>query len=160
MERDGQMGDQGLDELEQFRSLMHGFDHVSLNSGLSEYVHRVLKSARFRDLYFNRLTELIDLGLAGPFLSIAADGHCDYLFSEQRLGNVHDANSFLEVCLDLGNEYRKAVQSEKPRDSVERADLEILLEQADLIEKLSYLAHTILMEHDTRIRKEETIDQV
>jgi hypothetical protein len=147
------MDDQVIEELEQFRVLMHSFDHVTLNTGLSEYVHRVLKSARFRELYFDRLTELIDLGLAGPFLSIARDGHCDYLFTEQVLPNVHDADSFLEYCLYLGNEYRKAVQSEKAHDQIEKADLDILLEQADLIEKLSYLAHTILKGHNARTRE-------
>ena len=62
------MGNEGVEDLEQFRCLMHGFDHVTLNTGLSEYVYRALNSARFQDLYFDRLTELIDMGLAGPFL--------------------------------------------------------------------------------------------
>src|SRR6266478_2317899 len=138
------MGNQSLEELERFRHLMRSFDHVKPNIGPWEYVYAHLKSDRFRNLYFERLTELVDLGVAGLFLSIASDGHCDYLFAERRLESIHNADSFLEWCLSLGKEYRNAVQSEKSHDSVEKADRDILLEQADLIEKLSHLAHAIL----------------
>src|SRR5947207_2635383 len=104
------LGSERIEELEQFRRLMHGFDHVTLNSGVSEYVHRALRSPQFRELYFDYLTELIDMGLDGPFMSIATHGHCDYLFREHRIENVYDAESFLDYCLNLGKEYRKAVQ--------------------------------------------------
>jgi hypothetical protein len=151
------MDNRSIEELDQFRHLMYSFDYATLNTGVSEYVHRVLKSELFRELYFDRLTELIDEGLAGPFLSIAANGHCDYLFREHRLENVQDADSFLGYCLNLGREYREAVQSETAHDSVEKADLAILLEQAELLEKLSYLAHTILKEHDAKTREAKNI---
>jgi hypothetical protein len=38
-----------------------------------------LKTDRFQAIYVEHLTELLDLGLAGPFYAIQMNGQCDYL---------------------------------------------------------------------------------
>lgn len=140
------MGDQETDDLERFRHLMRGFDHIDGSGRLYD----ALTTKRFRMLYLDDLTDLIDLGLAGPFLAIDRNGNCDYIFSESRIIGVREADDFLRDCLTQAEAYRNSVQSQEPLDTPEREDKKMLLGQAELIETLSYLAHSIILKRHQR----------
>jgi hypothetical protein len=125
---------------------MRGFDRIEGSGRLYD----ALTTKRFRMLYLDDLTNIIDSGLAGPFLEIDRNGNCDYIFRESRIIGVREADDFLRDCRMLAEAYRNSVQNQEPLDNLEQEDKKMLLEQAELIESLSYLAHSIILKRHQR----------
>ena len=122
-----------MTELERFRELFwQGFGAPALKTDWGRDV--------YADVY------PASDSLAGPLYAIVTYGNCEYVFapSETRFPGVHDADSFLNWCLELVEDYRGPIFGHQPQNEMEYADREYLLAQGDVMEQLARLAHTIL----------------
>lgn len=120
-------------ELERFRELFwHGFGAPTLKTDWGWDVRGDV--------------ELTSDALAGPLYGIFTSGNCDYVFapSETRFHGVNDADSFLNWCLELVEDYRSPIFRHQPQNEMERADREQLLAQAEVMEQLARLGYSIL----------------
>jgi hypothetical protein len=132
-----------VQKIEKFRTLLSKLDQVNTKApgtkrrGNPAYD---LRTDRFRNVYTQHLTELLDLGLAGPFHAIAANGNCDYLFKNNVLRRPED---LLDWGAEVAGAYREYALSVNPENADELADQRDLLLQADIIDELSHLAYSI-----------------
>ena len=130
--------------IERFRRLIVDFDHLTGESGEYAWLHQAPRSEQYKDLYLEHLTEPIDLAFAGVFSAIAREGHCDYIFLENRICGVGTPEELLRDSLAFAAHYRKAVTAIVPRTGAEEADYKDLMRQADIVEEMAHLAYELI----------------
>ena len=111
--------------------------------------HRpALKTAPFVEIW-QTLEPLNDL-LAGPLYAIYDHGDCNYVFQdEHRFPGLHDADDFLNWCVELVERYRTGIDARVPETEEEENDKELLLFQTDRKMELADLAYGIMQEKFT-----------
>lgn len=103
-----------------------------------------LVSDKFKDLWSD--LETISDTLAGPLYSIYENGECKYVFysDNEVFAEINNLIDFLNWCLHWVNLYRKEILNFIPDGLDENNDQKALLEKAQRLEELSYLAYKVI----------------
>ena len=107
------------------------------------YVSPKFKTNKIKE-FWSDMELLID-ALAGPFYSIYRDGNCDYVFKgdHEAFKGMKNNALFLSWCLDIVEDYRNRVNNINAVNIGEKEDKQVLLEQTEIMERLSYIAVNI-----------------
>jgi len=101
------------------------------------------KSEKFSELWCDIDVMMCREALSGPFYNIVEDHNCDYVFegNHEYFKEIKSCEYFLNLCLDIVKLYKSKINEVEPVTLDEKEDKQIMLIQADIMEKLSFMAY-------------------
>ncbi|WP_315118406.1 hypothetical protein [uncultured Clostridium sp.] len=113
------------------------------------------KTKKFNDLWYDVDMLLFRDALAGPFYQIHTHDNCDYVFEgkHESFKEIRSCEDFLNWCLNIIECYRNIINQVGSIDANEEKDKQVLLSQAAVMEKLSFIAFDIQKDRWRFIKK-------
>lgn len=113
-----------------------------------------LKTKKFITLWYDVDVDVLDF-LAGPFYNIDTCYNCDYVFegNHEYFKEIKSCENFLDWCLEIIKLYISKIEELDCINPSEEDDKRIMLLQASVFEKLTYMAYDIQKDRWKFIKK-------
>lgn len=104
------------------------------------YISPKFKTNKLKEFWSDM--ELLRDALAGPLYSIYSNGNCDYVFKgkHEAFKEIKNNESFLSWFLYIVEDYKTRINIINAVNMDEKEDKQVLLQQAKIMERLSYIA--------------------
>lgn len=114
-----------------------------------------LKTEKFIELWYDVDLEMSREMLAGPFYSVTIYYNCDYVFEgkHEYFKEIRSCEDFLNWCLNIIKNYKSKIEQVDAIGAIEKEDKHILLLQAEVMEKLSFMVYDIQKDRWKTINK-------
>lgn len=114
-----------------------------------------IKTKKFTELWYDVNLLMCREALSGPFYNVDMYYNCDYVFEgiHECFKEIRSCEDFLNWCLSIIKYYKIKIQQVDTTVSDEKEDKQILLLQAEVMEKLSFMAYDIQKDRWKFIKK-------
>ncbi|KZL89955.1 hypothetical protein [Clostridium magnum] len=113
------------------------------------------KTKKFTELWYDVDVLMCREALSGPFYHVDMYYNCDYVFEGEHewFKEIRSCEDFLNWCLSIIKLYKSKINQVDSIIPDEKEDKQIMLLQADIMEKLSFMVYDIQKDRWKFIKK-------
>ncbi|MPM82333.1 hypothetical protein SDC9_129394 [bioreactor metagenome] len=113
------------------------------------------KTEKFKELWYDVDVLMYREALSGPFYTVDMYYNCDYVFEGEHecFKEVGSCEDFLNWCLNIIKSYKNKINQVDTIINDEKEDKQIMLLQAEIMEKLSFMVYDIQKDRWKFIKK-------